>query len=102
MPVLALATFPNAREAEKTAKKLLEKRLVACANIIPGIKSLYLWKGKVEKGNEALLLLKTTQKNRGKVVRAIENGHQYEVPCIEFAETRPNTKCKKWLLGETE
>ena len=102
MTLLCFVTCANAREAREIAKTLLKKRLVACANIIPKIESHYLWKGKLEKGKEALLILKTRKELREKVEEEIRKLHSYELPVMDFFETSLNKEADKWLEGETE
>lgn len=79
---LIYTTFPDLATAEKTAETLLEARLVACANILPAMVSLYRWAGKTERAEEVVMLLKTTAAHSESVVRAVEEAHPYEVPAI--------------------
>ena len=60
--VMALVTAPDLKTARKLAEAALKPSLAACVNIIPKVESHYWWKGKLERGNELLLVLKTTQK----------------------------------------
>jgi periplasmic divalent cation tolerance protein len=92
----------NKKEAEKITKTLLKEKLIACGNIIPVTHSLYHWKGKLRKSTEALLLLKTTSKNQGKVMKRVEKLHSYDVPCVEFLPvSKVNTNYRKWVEQET-
>ncbi len=102
MSSIGYVTCASEKEAEKIARVLLEKRLIACANIAPGIKSLYWWKGKVEKSQETLLLLKTTKQKQERITKEIGKAHSYELPCIEFFEAKANKKCEKWISEETK
>jgi len=91
-------TTADQKEAEKIARALVEKRLVACANIIPKIKSVYWWKGKVEESGEALLLCKTTAGKEKEAMEKVKEMHSYGVPCIEaFSTEHLNPDCKKWM-----
>ncbi len=76
-------TASSEKEAGKIADMLLEKRLIACANMFP-IKSRYWWKGKIEKSGEFLLLCKTQMKKSGKIIEEVKKVHSYETPCINF------------------
>lgn len=76
---LVMSTCPEA-EAEKLAERLLEKRLVACVNIIPGVMSKYWWKGKMEADKESILLMKTTPSLVDEVIENVRTLHSYEVP----------------------
>ncbi len=77
---LALMTVPDADTAEGMVRALVEEGIVACGNILPGVLSIYRWRGAVERAAEVLVLLKTTE---ARVVRLLERAaalHPYEVP----------------------
>ena len=94
---LVYITCNGPKEAKKIARKLLEKRLIACANIVPKIDSLYWWNGKIEHSSEALLLGKTVKKNTSKIIEQTKKLHSYDVPCIEFIKiSGQNKECEKW------
>ena len=80
--ILILVTCASRKEAAKIAKRLLDEKLVACANIAEGIDSLFWWKGKVNRAKEALMIIKTSARNFGKVQKMIKGLHSYEVPEI--------------------
>ena len=76
-----LITCGSTAEAKRIARAVVEARLAACVNILPGaITSIYRWKGKVESARERLLLIKTSRKRLGKLQAAVERLHSYEVP----------------------
>lgn len=79
---LILCTCPDNQVAEQLATSLVEQRLAACINIIPGLTSIYRWQGKLEKGTEVLLLIKSTQDRYAAVESAIRQQHPYELPEI--------------------
>ncbi len=79
---LIYVTVKDATEARAMASKLLDDRLIACANIISGVESMYRWQGEMCTSAEALLLAKTTQEKIPVVVDAIKAMHSYELPCI--------------------
>ena len=81
---IGIITFPHITSARKVAKSLLEKRLVACINIIKNIDSIYWWNKKIEKSKEVLILLKTRKNKMRDVVREVGKMHPYEVPEIIF------------------
>jgi periplasmic divalent cation tolerance protein len=68
--------------AKTIARLLVKEKLVACVHIIPKIKSIYRWKGKIEEANECVLLAKTSVRNVQKTIRKIRSIHPYEVPEI--------------------
>lgn len=74
-----LCTCPPAA-AEKIAKGLLERRLVACVNAVPGVVSRYWWKKKLERDDETLLVMKTEAARVPEVIAALKDLHPYEVP----------------------
>ncbi len=93
----------DAKEAESIAKMLLDKKLVACCNIIPDVKSMFLWKGKIENANESLLIIKTKKGLVGKVTKKIKSTHSYEVPAIEFIEiSEGSSDFLRWIDEETK
>ncbi len=71
-------TAPRGK-GEEIAQKLLEKRLAACINIAP-VKSLYWWKGSIEKDEEELLVVKTSMRRLEELVEYVKKVHPYEVP----------------------
>lgn len=81
MPVLlALVTCPNADVAAKIAKTLVEERLAACGNLVPGLRSIYVWDGKVCDEAEVLLLVKTTDDAFARMQARVVELHPYDVP----------------------
>lgn len=77
---LALTTCGSAADAEKLAKGLLERRLAACVNVLPAVRSFYWWKGKVENDEEHLLLIKTRNENLEALQQALLELHSYDTP----------------------
>ena len=80
---IVLTTAGSAEEADKIALALVERRLAACVNIVPQIRSVYRWQEKVEQATEWLLIVKTTLAAFNPVRDAIKELHSYELPeCI--------------------
>jgi uncharacterized protein involved in tolerance to divalent cations len=78
---VVLVTCANAAEASRIARAVVEARLAACVNILPGsVTSIYRWKGRVESARERLLLIKTSRKRLAKLQAAVERLHSYDVP----------------------
>jgi periplasmic divalent cation tolerance protein len=82
--VLAYITCADAAEAERIGTALLEERLVACVNLIPGLRSRYWWQGRIEESHEVLLLAKTVRGRQESVVAAVRARHSYTTPCVVF------------------
>lgn len=79
---LIYATFPSVATAEAAARRLVSARLAACANILPAMISIYEWQGAVERADEVVLLLKTTQARAADLLEALAKAHPHEVPAI--------------------
>jgi periplasmic divalent cation tolerance protein len=78
---LVLVTCSSAPEARRIARAVVEKRLAACVNIIPGaVTSIYRWKGNIESSRESLLLIKTSRNRLAKLQATVEKLHSYSVP----------------------
>jgi len=84
---VVLVTAPGLRVARKLARDALETRLIACANLISGVESHYLWRGKIERGAEVLMLLKTSRRKLRKLEAFIKAIHPYSTP--EFLVLNP-------------
>ncbi len=78
--IIALSTCASADEAVRLARALVEKRLAACVNMIPGIRSVYRWKGAIENEEEVLLVIKTSRPLLAELTAEIQRLHSYEVP----------------------
>ena len=80
--LVILVTAVNQKEARRIGKGMVDAKLAACANIIPGIQSIYRWKGKVVKAQEVLIILKSTRPRYRALEKAIKAMHSYETPEI--------------------
>jgi periplasmic divalent cation tolerance protein len=78
--LLVLSTAPSKSEAESIASAVVSAGLAACVNIVPGVTSIYRWKGAVERQSEQILLIKTRAEAFEDLRRAIVSSHSYEVP----------------------
>lgn len=88
-------------EAEEIAQKIVKARLAFCVNIIPNIHSVYTWKGKIEEGEEALIIVKTRSRLVSKAIQLIKKSHSYDLPDIlvwKIEKTTPEVE--KWLNEE--
>ena len=79
---LVLCTCPDTETAERIASGLLEQRLAACVNILPAVRSLYRWEGKLEQAEEVQLFIKTTAPALSDLEQFIQQKHPYKVPEI--------------------
>ncbi|MGH8190845.1 MAG: divalent-cation tolerance protein CutA [Rhodanobacteraceae bacterium] len=79
-PLLCLSTCPDAETAAHIARVLVEERLAACVNRVPGIASTYRWQGEVHDDAEVLLLIKTTQERFEALRARVVELHPYDVP----------------------
>jgi periplasmic divalent cation tolerance protein len=87
---------------DKIGKTLLEKRLIACYQVIGPMKSVYWWKGSVEETEEWMAIMKTKSQLYDQVEHEIMALHPYEVPQIEAVEaTRVLAAYRQWVDGET-
>jgi len=82
--LLALSTFPDAETARKVSNQLVTEKFAACANILPGVESIYRWKGKIESGNETLVFFKLSEDRQSAFQEKLRSLHPYEVPEIVF------------------
>ncbi len=78
--LVVLVTAPSAEKAAEIARALVEERLAACGNVVPGIRSVYRWEGKVCEDAEALLLLKIPAARLDAVAARVAALHPYELP----------------------
>ena len=87
-------------EAKEIVLDLLERELITCANIIPGAESYFMWEGEVSKASETVIIIKTRQKNEGKIIKAIRKIHSYECPCIVFTSIENgDPEFLSWIEG---
>jgi periplasmic divalent cation tolerance protein len=82
--LLALSTFPDAETARRISNQLVTEKFVACANIFPGVESIYRWKEKIESANETLVFFKLSQDRQAAFQEKLRSLHPYEVPEIVF------------------
>jgi periplasmic divalent cation tolerance protein len=91
--VLAFSTFPDVESARRIARELVTESFAACANVIPKIESIYRWQGKIEQGDETLVLFKTTAARFAAFEEKLKSLHPYDVPeiiCTPIASGWPH------------
>lgn len=81
-PILVYTTCPSMEAAERLGGELVEGKLAACANIIPGMRAIYVWQGERQSEQEVVVLLKTTQARRDELMAEIERLHPYDTPAV--------------------
>lgn len=81
--ILLYTTFGSKDDAKDAARRLIEDRLVACANITE-IDSIYRWQGEIVEDEEVLMLCKTEAEKKEAIMERLEEVHPYDVPCIAF------------------
>ena len=101
--VVVYATFPDLATAERVGRDLVDMRLAACVNILPGMRSIYQWKGAVETADEVVMIIKTRATAAENVMGAVIERHPYETPALLiFDVLGGSSDYIGWLLDETE
>lgn len=101
--VFVYTTYPSAVEAEKAGRALVERRLAACVNIVPGMVSLYRWEGAIERGEEVVMIIKTRASLAEPVRAAVKEMHSYTAPAILVIPLESvDSSYLAWLLAATE
>jgi periplasmic divalent cation tolerance protein len=91
-------TIPNKTQAYLIGQALLEDNLIACANIISNVESIYKWQGKIETAQEFILIAKTTKTLVDNVIDRVQKLHEYECPCIISLNVENGNKIfLKWI-----
>ena len=101
--LLVFTTLPSADKAAELAKLLVNERLVACANLLPAVRSIYRWQGELHDENEVLVLLKTRAEHLERLKLRILEVHPYEVPEVLAVPIESGYQpYLDWLGGETK
>jgi periplasmic divalent cation tolerance protein len=99
--IVVYVTHPDEASAKSISRRLLEAKIVACANIFP-ISSAYWWNSTIQNDQEWVSLLKTTPGLWQKLQEAVSSLHPYEVPCILKFEVEANAAYEKWIYDSVE
>jgi periplasmic divalent cation tolerance protein len=100
--VLVYTTWPSIVEAEAAGRAIVEKRLAACVNILPGMISHYWWEGKIERAEEVVMIFKTRAGLAEPVSAAVKELHSYTTPAIMvLAVDGLDPAYQRWIVGET-
>src|SRR5580693_3378593 len=101
--VFVYTTHPSVVEAERIGRELVERRLCACVNILPGMVSLYWWQGAIERGEEAVMIIKTRAALAEAVRAAVKEMHSYTTPAILVLPIETvDPDYHAWIVAETE
>jgi len=97
-----LATVPDAEVGRRLARSLLQERLIACANLVPGVTSLYRWEGEVQEEDETLMVMKTRSELVPRLIARIPELHPYELPEVLALRVDDGLPAyRRWVLDET-
>ena len=100
---LVMTSVGTEQQAVEISEELITRRLATCINIVPCLRSIYRWKGKVCEDTEYLLLIKTPEKLFEQVSSAIREYHSYELPeILAIPVTAAETNFHKWVLQMVE
>ena len=101
--VFVYTTHPSLVEAEKVGRAIVERRLAACVNILPGMVSHYWWQGALERGEEVVMIIKTRASLAEPVRAAVKEMHSYTTPAILVLPIESiDQGYLGWILAETE
>lgn len=98
---ISFVTCADRKQARKIAKALVEEKLAACVNVVPGVTSFYFWKGKLNRDAEVLLVIKSTAAASERLAKRVKELHSYAVPeVVTIAAASGNPDYVKWVEGE--
>ena len=101
--LIVYTTFPDEETALAIGEALVRERLAACVNLIPGMRSVYAWKGEVERGAEVVGIVKTRVGLKEAVRAALKARHPYETPIVLFIPVAGgDAGTLEWLMAETK
>ena len=101
--VFVYTTYPSIVEAEAAGRTLVERRLCACVNILPGMVSLYWWQGKIDRGDEVVMIIKTRASLAEAVRAAGRQMHSYTTPAIVVLPIESvDPDYHAWIIQETQ
>jgi len=100
---IVLTTLADEQQAETFAAALVERRLAACVNIVGPIRSIYRWKGNIEREKEFLLIIKTTSEQASRLQAAFQALHPYDLPeRVELSVEGGSEAYLSWIAGEAQ
>jgi periplasmic divalent cation tolerance protein len=100
--VFVYTTYPSIVEAERAGRVLVERRLAACVNILPGMISHYWWQGAIERAEEVVMIIKTRAGLAEPVRAAVKETHSYTTPAVLVIPIETvDPDYHAWIVGET-
>ena len=100
--VLVYTTWPSVVEAEQAGRQIVERRLAACVNILPGMISHYWWEGKIERAEEAVMIVKTRAALAEQVGAMVKELHSYTTPAVMVLPVENiDPDYHAWIVQET-
>lgn len=101
--VLIYSTFPDALAADAVGARLIELRLAACVNIIPGMASIYFWDGRLERSQEVVMIIKTRASLADPAIDEGRRLHPYTTPAfVTLPVSGGSAPYLEWLMSETK
>ncbi len=99
---VVLVTCPDRTVGEKIGRALVDERLAACVNLVPGVTSIYRWQGRIERGREVLLLIKTRRRAFARLAARVTELHPYDTPeILALSVTAGASRYLTWLSQST-
>lgn len=100
---LVYTTYPSLGEAERAGQAIVGQRLAACVNILPGMISHYWWEGRVERGEEVVMIIKTRASLAEAVQQTVKASHPYSTPALMVLPVEAvDPVYHAWILAETD
>nr|WP_217346536.1 divalent-cation tolerance protein CutA [Noviherbaspirillum sp. L7-7A]MBV0880992.1 divalent-cation tolerance protein CutA [Noviherbaspirillum sp. L7-7A] len=100
--MLVLTNMADAASARSLARALVERRLAACVNLVPGVQSVYRWQGEVEEAEEVTLFIKTSADRYDELEQAIRQLHPYTLPEVIAVPVQAGLQpYLNWITRET-
>src|SRR5919112_593123 len=101
--IVVVTTVGTEEQANLIAREIVVRRQAACVNILPGVRSIYRWKGKICKDGELMLVIKTLEGEFEGLVSTIHELHSYELPeILSFQVTRGEANFLQWIANSVD
>lgn len=101
--IVVFVTASSSDEAQKISLSLIEKKLIACSNIVAPVKSIFFWENKICTENEVLMILKSTRQHMAQIISEVKKLHSYQVPeIIALPIIAGAEDYLQWISNETK